>query len=47
MHDRYAAKPKTNCRLELSANDCYKYIMDVCTNAGIVGEALKFVQQKT
>jgi hypothetical protein len=28
------------------ANDCYRYIMDLCTNAGIVNEALKFVTQK-
>ena len=27
------------------ANDCYRYIMDLCTNAGIVSDALKFVTQ--
>ena len=27
-------------------NDCNKYKMDLCTNAGIVNEALKFVTQK-
>jgi predicted transcriptional regulator len=28
------------------ANDCYRYIMDLCTNAGIVSDALKFVERK-
>ena len=26
--------------------DCYKYIMDLCTNAGIVSEAMKLVTKK-
>jgi hypothetical protein len=29
------------------ANDCYKFILDMSTNAGIVSDALKFVTQKT
>jgi IS30 family transposase len=28
------------------ANDCYRYIMDLCTNAGIVNDALNFVTHK-
>jgi hypothetical protein len=28
------------------ANDCYRYIMDLCANAGIVSDALKFVERK-
>lgn len=28
------------------ANDCYRYIMDLCTNDGIVSNALKFVERK-
>ena len=29
------------------ANDCYKFILDMTTNAGIVSDALKYVTQKT
>ena len=29
------------------ANDCYKFILDMSTNAGTVSDALKYVQQKT
>ena len=29
------------------ANECYKIIMDLCSNASVVEQALKFVQQKT
>ena len=28
-------------------NDCYKFILDMTTNAGIVSDALKYVTQKT
>jgi hypothetical protein len=28
------------------ANDCYKFILDMTTNAGIVSDALKFVTHK-
>ena len=28
------------------ANDCYKFILDMTTNAGIVSDALKYVTQK-
>jgi hypothetical protein len=28
------------------ANDCYRYIMDLCTNAGIISDAMKFVTKK-
>jgi hypothetical protein len=33
-------------KLQARANDCYRYIMDLCTNAGIVSDALKFVTHK-
>jgi len=39
--------PKIKLEARRTANDCYRYIMDLCTNAGIVSDALKFVQQKT
>ena len=28
------------------ANDCYKFILDMSTNAGIVSDALKYVTQQ-
>jgi hypothetical protein len=28
------------------ANDCYKFILDMTTNAGIVSDALKYVERK-
>lgn len=28
------------------ANDCYQYIINLCTNAGMVNDALKFATQK-
>ena len=41
-----AADFKTKLQARAIANDCYRYIMDLCTNAGIVSDALKFVTQK-
>jgi transposase len=38
--------PKTKLQARAIANDCYRYIMDLCTNAGIVSDALKFVERK-
>jgi hypothetical protein len=38
--------PKTKLQARAIANDCYRYIMDLCTNAGIVSDAMKFVTQK-
>jgi hypothetical protein len=29
------------------ANDCYRFILEMSTNAGIVSDALKYVTQKT
>jgi IS30 family transposase len=40
-----ATDPKIKLEARHIANDCYRYIMDLCTNAGIVNEALKFVTQ--
>ena len=41
-----ASDPKTKLQARATANDCYRYIMELCTNAGIVSDALKFVAQK-
>jgi predicted transcriptional regulator len=41
-----ASDPKTKLQARAIANDCYRYIMDLCTNAGIVSDALKFVERK-
>ena len=42
------AAPDPNIKLEARriANDCYRYIMDLCTNAGIISDAMKYVTQK-
>jgi hypothetical protein len=41
-----ASDPKIKLEARRIANECYRYIIDLCTNAGIVNEALKFVTQK-
>lgn len=45
------AKSVTDPRVKLQAraivNDCYKFILDMSTNAGVVSDALKYVTQKT
>ena len=41
-----AADPKIKLQARATANDCYKYIKELCTNAGIVSDAMKFVTQK-
>ena len=45
------AETVTDPRVKLQAraivNDCYKFILDMSTNAGVVSDALKYVQQKT
>jgi IS30 family transposase len=38
--------PKTKLQARAIANDCYKYIMNLCTNAGVISDALKFVERK-
>ena len=41
-----AAYPKTKLQARAIANDCYRFILEMSTNAGIVSDALKFVTQK-
>lgn len=42
-----ASDPKVKLQAVAIANDCYKFILDMSTNAGIVSDALKYVTQKT
>lgn len=42
-----AADPKIKLQARAIVTDCYKYIMDLCTNAGIISDAMKYVAQKT
>jgi hypothetical protein len=41
-----ASDPKIKLESRRIANDYYRYIMDLCTNAGIVSDAIKYVIQK-
>jgi hypothetical protein len=41
-----APDPKIKLEARRIANDCYRYIMDLCTNAGIISDAMKYVTQK-
>ena len=38
-----SADPRIKLQARAIANDCYKFILDMSTNAGIVSDALKFV----
>ncbi len=40
-----ATDPKVKLEATKIANDCYKFIMEMSTNAGIVSDVLKFVNQ--
>jgi hypothetical protein len=44
------ANTVTDLRVKLQAraivNECYHYIMDLCTNAGIISDALEFIEKK-
>src|SRR5215208_1802133 len=41
-----ASDPRVKLEARRIANDCYRYIMDLITNVGVVGEALMYVNQK-
>ena len=38
--------PRVKLQARAIVNDCYKFILDMSTNAGIVSDALKYVTQK-
>jgi hypothetical protein len=38
--------PRVKLQAHAVANDCYKFILDISTNAGIVSDALKYVTQQ-
>jgi hypothetical protein len=40
------ADPIVKLQARSIANDCYHSIMDLCTNAGIVSDAMKFMEKK-
>jgi hypothetical protein len=42
-----SADPIVKLQARAIANDCYKFILDMTTNAGIVSDALKYITQKT
>jgi hypothetical protein len=42
-----SADPRVKLQARAIANECYKFILDMITNAGIVSDALKYVTQKT
>ena len=39
--------PRTKLQARAIVSDCYKFILDMSTNAGIISDALKYVTQKT
>jgi hypothetical protein len=39
--------PRVKLQARAIVSDCYKFILDMSTNAGIVSDALKYVIQKT
>ena len=39
--------PRVKLQARAIANDCYKFILDMSTNAGIISDAIKYVTQKT
>jgi len=41
-----SADPRIKLQARAIANDCYKFILDMSTNAGIVSDALKYVIQQ-
>jgi IS30 family transposase len=41
-----ASDPKVKLQAAATANDCYKFILDMTTNAGVISDALKFVERK-
>jgi hypothetical protein len=44
--DEASPDPRIKLESRRIAIDCYRYIIDLCTNAGVVSEAMKFVTKK-
>ena len=42
-----SADPRIKLQARAIANDCYKFILDMSTNARIVSDALKYVEKRT
>ena len=42
-----AVDPRVKLQARAIANDCYKFILDMTTNARIVSDALKYVEKRT
>jgi hypothetical protein len=42
-----SSDPRVKLQARAIANDCYKFILDMTTNARILSDALKYVTQKT
>ena len=42
-----SADPRIKLQAHAIANDCYKFILEMSTNAGIVSDALKYVEKRT
>jgi hypothetical protein len=42
-----AGDPRVKLQARAIANDCYKFILDMTTNARIVSDALKYVEKRT
>jgi hypothetical protein len=40
------ADPRVKLQVRSIANECYHSIMDLCTNAGVISEAMKFMERK-
>ena len=40
------ADPRVKLQARAIVSDCYKFILDMSTNAGIVSDALKYVTQQ-
>ena len=41
-----SSDPRVKLEARRIANDCYRYIMDLCTNSSIIADAIKYVQMK-
>ena len=47
IEESNTSDPKVKLQAAAIANDCYRFTLDMSTNAGIVSDALKYVTKKT